>query len=95
MEILWVNTGIVATPLFKIDVPSSTKCVRFGTELPGPKPYDKVKSREVFRPTCLMPCEDLGCGKILQVPVIGDHIDRECRAFKIMLPSFEGFKNCE
>jgi len=41
----------------------------------------------------LTPREDFGHGKILQVLVIGDHIDRECRAFEIMPPSFEGFKD--
>jgi len=30
--ILWIDTGIVAIPLFKIDVPSSSKCVGFGSE---------------------------------------------------------------
>jgi len=31
----------------------------------------------------------------MQVLVIGDHIDWKSRAFEIMLPSFESFKNCE
>jgi len=44
VKVLWVNTGIVATSLFKIDVPSSSKCVGFGTKLPRPKLYDKVKA---------------------------------------------------
>src|SRR5882724_4505264 len=42
-KVLWVNTGIVTTSLFKIDIPSSSKCVRFGTKLPRPKPYDEVR----------------------------------------------------
>jgi len=95
MKVLWVNTGIVATSLFKVDVPSSSKCVRFGTKHPRPKPYDEVKSQEVFGPACLALREDLGHGKILQVQVISDHIVQECRAFEIMPPSFEGFKNCK
>ena len=33
MKVLWVDTGIVTIPLFKIDVPSSSECVRFCTEL--------------------------------------------------------------
>ena len=86
MKVLWVNTGIVTTPLFKIDVPTYSECIRFGTKLPRPKPYDKVKSRELFGPMCFVPHEDLGHGKMLQVPVISDHIDLECRAFEIMPP---------
>ena len=27
------------------------------------------------------------------VPVISDHVDRESRAFQVVSPSFEGFKN--
>jgi len=44
MKILWVNTGIVATLLFKIDVPSSSKCIRFGTELPRPNCMTRLKA---------------------------------------------------
>src|SRR6266481_8996065 len=39
--------------------------------------------------------KDLGRGKVLEVPVIGDNIDRDSRALKVMSPMFEGFKNCE
>ena len=27
--------------------------------------------------------------------MIGDHVDRKSRAFEVMSPSFESFKNCE
>jgi len=37
--------------------------------------------------------EDFCLGKVLQILVTGDHIDWECRTFKIMSPSFESFKN--
>jgi len=48
VKVLWVDTGIVVIPLFKIDVPSS-KCVRFGAELSGMETDHKVnETREVF-----------------------------------------------
>src|SRR6266481_5916759 len=56
---------------------------------------DEVETRKVFRPTCLMARKDLGRGKVLEVPVISDNVDQDSRTLKVMLPTFEGFKNCE
>jgi len=53
----------------------------------------KVESRKVFGPMCLSTHEDFGHLKVLQTLVISDHIDGKSRAFKVMLPSFESFKN--
>ena len=39
--------------------------------------------------------ENLGCGKILQVLVIHDHINRSTRTFKVVLPDMESLKNCQ
>src|SRR5882672_7695963 len=91
--VLWIDSGIVAIPLFKVDVPSSSQCVGFSAEFSGSKPNDQVERGKVFRPSCLPTCENFGHGKILQIPVISDHVDRECRAFEIMSPSFESFKD--
>ena len=59
--ILWVRSGIVATPLFKIDVPSSSECIGFGTQFSRLKMDDEVEGGKVFRPLCLPTCEDFGC----------------------------------
>src|SRR5882724_1738368 len=61
VKVLWVDTGIVAIPLFKIDIPLSSKCIGFCTKLPGPKLNYKVKSHEIFGPLCLPTCENLHC----------------------------------
>ena len=53
VEVLQVNTGIVAIPLFKIDDPSSGKCVGFGSEFSGTEMDDDFESRKVFGPSCL------------------------------------------
>ena len=58
--VLWIDTGIVAIPLFKIDVPSSSKCVGFGSEFSRTETDHKVESRKVFGPTCLSTREDFG-----------------------------------
>ena len=60
MEVLQIDTGIVTIPLFKIDVPSSSECVGFGSEFSRMEMDDKVESRKVFRPSCLSMCEDFG-----------------------------------
>ena len=59
-EVLWVDTGIVTIPLFKIDLPSSSECVRFGTEFSRMKMDDEVEGGKVFGPSCLPMCEDFG-----------------------------------
>ena len=34
LEVLWVNTGIVTTPLFRINIPTAGECVRLSTKFP-------------------------------------------------------------
>ena len=41
----------------------------------------------------LMVCQDLGAGEILQVLVVGDHINQRGRALKVMLPVLEGLED--
>jgi len=56
--VLWIDAGIVNIPLFKIDIPSSSKCTRFGSEFSGMEMDYKVESGKVFRPMYLLTCED-------------------------------------
>jgi len=58
--VLWIDAGIVAIPLFKIDVPLSSECVGFGSEFSRMETDYKVESRKVFRPMCLLMHEDFG-----------------------------------
>ena len=60
MEVLWIDTGIVTIPLFKIDVPLSSECIRFGSELSGMEADDEVESGKIFVPSCLSTREDFG-----------------------------------
>ena len=91
-KVLWVGSGIVAIPLFKIDVPSSSQHVGFCPKLPGMEANDKVESGKVFRPSRLATHEDLGHGKILEVPVVSDDINGCAGTLEIMSPSGESFK---
>ena len=95
VKVLWVSSGIATIPLFKIDVPSSSQCVRFGPELPRTEANDEVKTGKKFGPSCLTTCEDLGRRKILKVPVISDDVNGCTGTLEIMSPLGEGFKNRE
>ena len=59
--VLWIDTGIVTIPLFKIDVPLSSECVGFGSEFSGVEMDYEIESGKVFGPMCLSTCEDFGC----------------------------------
>ena len=60
VEFLWVDAGIVTIPLFKIDIPSSSECIGFGSELSGMEIDYKIESGKIFRPTCFLMHEDFG-----------------------------------
>ena len=49
--------GVVASPLFRIDVPSCSKSVGVGTEASGMKSDNAVELAEEFRPSDLSVCE--------------------------------------
>jgi len=58
--VLWVDAGIVTIPLFKIDIPSSSECVGFGSKFSGMEMDNEIESGKIFRPTCLLTLEDFG-----------------------------------
>ena len=49
-EVSQIYAGVIASPLFRIDVPLSSKGVGFGTEASGTEPDNEVKLAEEFRP---------------------------------------------
>ena len=95
MVVLRIDSGIVTIPLFKIDIPSSSKSIGLGSEFSRMETDDEVESRNVFGPSCLSMCEDFGCGEVLEIPVIGDHIDGVAGTFEKVSPSFECFVDSE
>ena len=52
-----------------------------------------IELGEILRPSRLEVGKQLCRGKIFQVFVIHDHINRNCAAFEILTPVFEGFKD--
>jgi hypothetical protein len=88
-----VDFSIVTIPLFRIDVPASSKRVGFCSEFSGTEADDHVELRQELRPAGLSAGEHSDRGEILQVFMVCHHIDRRSRAFEVMSPDSECFKN--
>ena len=52
-EVVRVDYAIASIPPFKIDIPSSSESIQFGTKMTWAEPDNKVKLEKVFRPLCL------------------------------------------
>ena len=52
-EVSWIYAGIIASPLFRIDVPLSSKHVGFGPETSRTETDDEVELAEEFGPSDL------------------------------------------
>ena len=48
LVVLWVDSGIVDIPLFRIDVPLSSKSVGFGSKFSGAESYNEVEGGKEF-----------------------------------------------
>ena len=90
-----VDGCVVASSLFRIDIPLSCQCIRFGAESTGMEADDEVELRKVFRPSDLAVGEEFGCGKIFQVFVVCDDIDCFGGTFEVVVPGLESFENCK
>ena len=53
-EVSQIYAGIITSPLFRIDIPSSSKSVGFGTEASRMEMDDEVELAEEFRPLDLL-----------------------------------------
>ena len=93
--VLRIDSSIVAIPLFRIDVPLSSKSVRFGSEFSRTETDDEVESGKIFGPMCLSTCEDFGRGEVLEILVISDYIDGVAGIFEVVSPSLESFVDSE
>jgi hypothetical protein len=60
-----VNLSIVLIPLFGIDVPASSKGIRFSSKFSGMETDDHIELVEEFRPKSLTAREEFGSRKIL------------------------------
>ena len=53
-EVSWIYASIITSSLFRVDIPSSSKSVRFGTEMSRTESDDEVELTEEFGPLDLV-----------------------------------------
>ena len=94
-EIVGIDRGVVTIPPFWVDVPSASKGIRFRTGLARAKADDEIKLAEEFRPARLATREEPSGSKILQIFVVGDHVDRNSGALQIVAPGLERGENSQ
>ena len=86
---------VVASSLFRIDVPSSWQHIRFGAKLTRMEMDEEVELRKILGPSDSMAGEDSHCGKIFQVFVVGDNVNCFRGSLKVVAPALESFKDYE
>ena len=52
-EVVRIDCGIASIPLFRIDIPLSSKSIQFGAKMTRMESDDKIELKEAFRPLCL------------------------------------------
>ena len=92
-EVVRIYASVVPIPLFWVDIPTASEGIRFRSEVSRAEADGEVELGEVLRPAGLMAGQDLGAGEILQVLVVGDHIDRRGGALKVVSPVLEGLED--
>ena len=95
LEISWIYAGIITSSLFRVDIPLSSKSIRFGTKASGMEMDGEVELAEEFGPSDLVVGEQFSGRKILKIVMICHHINQGWRSLKVMTPDFECFKNHE
>jgi len=75
LEVVRVDCGIVSIPPFRIDIPSSSESIQFGTKMTRTEPDNKVELREVLRLPCLFLGQHLGSRKVLKIFIIHNNVN--------------------
>ena len=60
-QVLWIDTGVVTTPLFWVNVPMACERIGLGAEFSGLKTDDHIELRQELQALSLLPGEDLRC----------------------------------
>ena len=95
LEVVRVDCGVASIPPFRIDVPSSSKSIQFGTEMTRTEPDDKIELKKILRSLHLPLGQHLGSRKILKVLMIRNNVDKIDQTFQIVSPNLESFKDGE
>ena len=95
MEAVWINVSIVLIPLFGVDILVSSEGIRLSSEVSRVEANNKVELREELRPAGLLPSQEFGGCKVLQVLIVSDDINQSCGAFKIVAPGSKSLMDSE
>jgi len=74
-EVVRVDYGIASIFPFRIDIPSFSESIQFGTEMTRAEPDDKVELGEILVPLHLPLGQHLGSRKVLKVFIIHNNVD--------------------
>ena len=85
--------SIVPIPLFWVNVPMVSEGIRLFSEASRAEADGEVELGEVLQPAGLTVGQDLGAGEILQVLVVGDHIDWRGGTLEVVSPVLEGLED--
>ena len=92
-EVVRIYTNIVPIPLFWVDIPTASEGIGLCSEASRAEADGEVELGEVLQPMGLMAGQDLGAGEVLQVLVVGDHVNQRGGALKVMSPVLEGLED--
>ena len=95
LGIIRVDVSIVLIPHFGMGVLAPSEGIKFCAKLPRTEANNHIELGKELRPVGLLPSQELGASKVLQVFVISDHIDRRSGAFKIVSPRSEQLVDCK
>jgi hypothetical protein len=95
LEVVRVDTSIVLIPLFGVDIPVSSEDIRLHAKLSGAETNDHIELGEELQPAGLPPSQEFSSHKVLQVFVVGDHIDWSSGAIEVVTPSLKRLVNGE
>ncbi len=90
LKILRVNSGVVATSLFKVHIPTTSKCIGICTKLSRTEAHNEVELGKEFRPW-LVAVQKLSRGKIFEIFVVDNNINGSCGTFEVVAPNVEHF----
>ena len=74
-EVSQIYAGVITSPLFRIDVPLSSKCIGFGSETSGTEMDDEVELAEEFGPSDLSAGEQFSGRKVLKIFMVHNNVD--------------------
>ena len=75
-EVSRIYAGVIASPLFRINVPLSSKSVGFGAKVSRTESDNEVELAEEFGPLDLSAGDKFSGRKVLKIFMVCNHVDQ-------------------